>query len=1028
MKALIQLILPLVFILSSTSGISQTFTIKADSLLHIYEGGGTSFGLYGGHHRSLTEANQDSVMRWLFKDCNMLYVQQYFGGDPRIESNQTRYINFTSYVKDAKAKNPSVMVSMVMNNIPDAYMTTKLIDGEEEEVLDLSIVDVYDSLALWYFNSLQIMHDNGVEVDIFNMVNEPDWNKPERFGYSDKKQGVALLIENVVPKLESLLADAGINSDNLEMPKIMAPSTLSPYACYNYITEWITNYPVAWSLVDIVGTHQYASGSGNKDIYENIKELLDGRGFIQSEQHTNRGDDIGDPPIEKEHRGILSLGQVFSAGVSGGLNSWMYFQANYPQDFHNGGLLQIKWAGTPYRWKTYWAFNQLNTLQSDSAYVLHANKSGASNIFHVAFRKPGTDTLYLHLTNNNGEVKSSIIEVLGDLSAKYGISSVRSWKTDDKSDMEYLGGIEFSTSVKDYRYNLAPYSLTSLEIVLDNSGYGVELQDQSINFNAIPDKLDSDPDFNLTAEATSGLPVSFRVESGPATINGNKVSLLGSGEVTIVASQIGDDNYYQAQEISQSFNVSLSSMPDPVIWYPFNDNANDSMNYIHSELRGAEIIIDSTIGKVVSMDTNKYISLSPDVLNDTFSISLWVNRKEENEWKRIFEFYKDDDNYFNLSPSNYKKLRTEFVYNGEKFLCGHTEKIPLPYNEWSHLVVVVNGYDFKLYHNNSLIGEITSTAMISDLQIDSATFGFSARNGRYSVAYLDDVRIYHHALGAAEVDFLYNEMSGDIALESIVIGTLSGSDSVFVNGSIQMTTDVFPKNASDTTVSWSVINGSGEATISETGMLKATATGVVTVKVIANIDPQIVDSMEVYIIDNNDDVEIESINVTSLNNSDSVSISETLKMVAVITPEDATNKDVLWSVDELDGSATISTDGELTPATTGKVLVIATAKSNCEVTGEKEIIIYENNATSITPLLPGNLEIYPNPAYDYISIEAVVGEGKIDILSLNGKLVFSQQVTNQESIFIDISELQSGTYIVRVLTDFESKLGSLIIR
>jgi hypothetical protein len=49
-----------------------------------------------------------------------------------------------------------------------------------------------------------------------------------------------------------------------------------------------------------------------------------------------------------------------------------------------------------------------------------------------------------------------------------------------------------------------------------------------------------------------------------------------------------------------------------------------------------------------------------------------------------------------------------------------------------------------------------------------------------------------------------------------------------------MSAAVLPANAADKTVTWSVINGTGTATISNTGLLSATAVGTVTVKATAN--------------------------------------------------------------------------------------------------------------------------------------------------------------------------------------------------
>jgi hypothetical protein len=80
--------------------------------------------------------------------------------------------------------------------------------------------------------------------------------------------------------------------------------------------------------------------------------------------------------------------------------------------------------------------------------------------------------------------------------------------------------------------------------------------EQTINFLAIGDKTYGVAPFALSAEATSGLPVSFQVVSGNATVAGNVLTISGSGPVTIRASQGGDNNYNPAPDSTQTFNVA----------------------------------------------------------------------------------------------------------------------------------------------------------------------------------------------------------------------------------------------------------------------------------------------------------------------------------------------------------------------------------------------------------------------------------------------------------------------------------------
>ena len=50
----------------------------------------------------------------------------------------------------------------------------------------------------------------------------------------------------------------------------------------------------------------------------------------------------------------------------------------------------------------------------------------------------------------------------------------------------------------------------------------------------------------------------------------------------------------------------------------------------------------------------------------------------------------------------------------------------------------------------------------------------------------------------------------------------------------QLTATVSPTNATNKTVTWSIINGTGQATISTTGLVTAVASGTVTARATAN--------------------------------------------------------------------------------------------------------------------------------------------------------------------------------------------------
>jgi PKD domain len=83
---------------------------------------------------------------------------------------------------------------------------------------------------------------------------------------------------------------------------------------------------------------------------------------------------------------------------------------------------------------------------------------------------------------------------------------------------------------------------------------------QTITFPALANRELGDPDFSVSATASSGLVVSFSA-SGSCTVSGTTVHLTGVGSCTITASQAGDANYDPAPAVAQTFTITDTTPP-----------------------------------------------------------------------------------------------------------------------------------------------------------------------------------------------------------------------------------------------------------------------------------------------------------------------------------------------------------------------------------------------------------------------------------------------------------------------------------
>ncbi|MVT07879.1 MBG domain-containing protein [Chitinophaga tropicalis] len=119
-----------------------------------------------------------------------------------------------------------------------------------------------------------------------------------------------------------------------------------------------------------------------------------------------------------------------------------------------------------------------------------------------------------------------------------------------------------SSLAGNYPITIAAGTLSSANYVFTtvNGTLTVGQAPQTITFPAVTDKAYGDATFTLNATSNSGLPVSYSIVSGPATVNGNTVTITGAGIVTIAANQAGDASYFPATQATRSFNVNKASL------------------------------------------------------------------------------------------------------------------------------------------------------------------------------------------------------------------------------------------------------------------------------------------------------------------------------------------------------------------------------------------------------------------------------------------------------------------------------------
>lgn len=148
----------------------------------------------------------------------------------------------------------------------------------------------------------------------------------------------------------------------------------------------------------------------------------------------------------------------------------------------------------------------------------------------------------------------------------------------------YSGHFPWTSNGTDANGNLSTFGSAALAFqrahsgvvfsVIANTGSvstGTTAVVQTITFPALADRAWTGSSINMTlsASATSGLPVTYSISAGPASVSGAVLQVTGTGMVTVVAHQAGNTSYLAATPVTQSFFVTATVagaiVPNPLV-------------------------------------------------------------------------------------------------------------------------------------------------------------------------------------------------------------------------------------------------------------------------------------------------------------------------------------------------------------------------------------------------------------------------------------------------------------------------------
>ncbi|NME71811.1 LamG-like jellyroll fold domain-containing protein [Flammeovirga aprica] len=253
-------------------------------------------------------------------------------------------------------------------------------------------------------------------------------------------------------------------------------------------------------------------------------------------------------------------------------------------------------------------------------------------------------------------------------------------------------------------------------------------KEQTITFNAIENKTFGDPDFILEAFASSGLKVNFESsDKGILQIEGNLAKIVGYGEVSITATQMGDLKYNPAEAVTVTFMVEKGAYepkPELLVNFRFDEPADLPIDpYDYSEYHRTPILKGLYEKGYVDTERGNVIKFNVATLEvDGFKGTLGSQRRSMTTWFKantktqsvLTNYGVAREGQFNIVYRADNKIRVVLYYNtyndGEgnpvyEFSYVETEKAFDFVSEWHHVAVVTEGEsieDIRIYINGEL--------------------------------------------------------------------------------------------------------------------------------------------------------------------------------------------------------------------------------------------------------------------------------------------------------------------------------------
>ena len=253
--------------------------------------------------------------------------------------------------------------------------------------------------------------------------------------------------------------------------------------------------------------------------------------------------------------------------------------------------------------------------------------------------------------------------------------------------------------------------------------------------------------------------------------------------------------------------------------------------------------------------------------------------------------------------------------------------------------------------------------------------------------------------------------------ESLTISPIT--DTINIGSELQLSAEILPADATNTSVTWSSLNPS-VASISSGGLIKATKTGNTVINAVIGTSLRV--SMPLFV----------NVPVTGLQmnvSKDTIVVSEELQLQCTFIPANAVNQSLTWKSGN-SAIATVDNNGLVLGLEPGTAVITAKSvdgafEANCEIE-VLEFPLYINNQG----IESGDFTVFPNPiAGSELSFDLgkYYGKSRISIFDSKGTLVIDG-IESVKQKFIVTTNLNQGFYLVRCEKEGKTLYKKIIVK